>query len=191
MGQSKYIITETEKVIRGTKLYQIKAIDDFGSVHKGELGGFIEKSSNLSKHGLCWVGGNALVYGDAVVSEDAIVEGNARVYGQAQIYGDAVVKGNAQVCGTTKVYSTAHLTMAYRYSAGIIFDSPNNQPQYQVIEQFKLPEYDQTKDRKYSVGQNITANALTSEIVEMQEIIDEQAWEIEELKKKIPPTPSA
>jgi len=45
----------------------------------GQLGGYIEKESNLSQVGDAWVSGNARVSGDAQVSGDAWVSGNARV----------------------------------------------------------------------------------------------------------------
>lgn len=94
-------------------------------VADGELGGYIESEANLSQEGECWVNsGNkpSMVYGNAVVSEDAnvagIAYGNARIYGQAQvaghfydfaeIYGNANIAGN--VYGNGKVYDRAEVT---------------------------------------------------------------------------------
>nr|DAE46939.1 MAG TPA: Putative transferase, nesg, ydcK, Structural Genomics.38A [Ackermannviridae sp.] len=68
----------------GAKLFRIKATASFGSVEKGQLGGFIEKEDNLSHDGNAWV------YGDARVSGDAMVCGDARVSGDADY---AVVLG--------------------------------------------------------------------------------------------------
>ena len=70
----KYILTKNTKEVFGKTLYQIEALVSFGSVVKGELGGFIEKEENLSQ-----VSGNAWVYGDARVS------GNAQVYGELRL----------------------------------------------------------------------------------------------------------
>ena len=50
--------------IFGKKLFRIKALVAFGDVEEGELGGFIEKESNLDNDGDAWVSGNAQVYGD-------------------------------------------------------------------------------------------------------------------------------
>ena len=83
--------------------YMIKALKDFGNIEKGDMGGFIEKESNLSVSGNAWVYDNACVYGDACVSGNACVYGDARVYGDAFVYGDAVVYGNARVSGTASV----------------------------------------------------------------------------------------
>jgi len=99
----KYELTEDIIEHKGTTLYRIKAIRDFGDVKKGELGGYIGKANklNLSHYGNSWVYGNARVYGDAWVSD------NARVYGDAEVYGDARVFGNATVFGDAKVYDNA------------------------------------------------------------------------------------
>ena len=57
----KYSLTKNTKDWNGVTLHQIKAEMDFGSVVKGELGGYIEKESNLSHDGEAWVSGDARV----------------------------------------------------------------------------------------------------------------------------------
>ena len=57
----------------GTKLFRIRALVEFGDVEAGELGGYVEKESNLGHDDNAWVYGNARVCGDALVC------GNARV----------------------------------------------------------------------------------------------------------------
>lgn len=44
----KYELTNETKRLGDRTLYRIKAIRDFGDVKTGELGGWIEKESNLS-----------------------------------------------------------------------------------------------------------------------------------------------
>ena len=67
---NKYKILEGQYIeVCGKKLYRIQALKDFKGVKSGDIGGYIEKESNLSQSGNAWVSGNALVYG------------NARVYG--------------------------------------------------------------------------------------------------------------
>ncbi len=127
----KYSLTTNTKVWCGITLFQIKAEISFGSVVKGELGGYIEKEENLSQvYGNAWVYGNARVYGnaqvygDAQVSGDARVYGNARVsgdawvYGNAQVYGDARVSGNAQVYGNARVSGDAWVSAKLEYKKG-------------------------------------------------------------------------
>ena len=57
----------------------------------------IEKESNLSHNGDCWVSGNAQV------SEDAEVSGNAWVDGYAKVSGDVNISGDARISGHTRV----------------------------------------------------------------------------------------
>ena len=61
----------------GHKLFRIKALVAFGNVEKGELGGFIEKEDNLSHSGNAWVYGNAQVSDDA---DYAVVKGFGRCF---------------------------------------------------------------------------------------------------------------
>ena len=67
----KFELTTDTKMFLGRKLFRIKALISFGDVKKGDLGGYIEKESNLSYYGNAWVYGNAQVYGDARVSGNA------------------------------------------------------------------------------------------------------------------------
>ena len=83
----------------GTKLFRIRALVEFGDVEAGELGGYVEKESNLGHDDNAWVYGNARVYGDALVYDNARVYDNAWVYGDAQVSGDALVYDNAWVYG--------------------------------------------------------------------------------------------
>ena len=85
--------------IFGKKLFRIKALVAFENVKEGDLGGFVEKESNLANSGNAWVSGDAQVSGNARVSGDAQVSGNARVYGNAWVSGNAWVCGNARVYG--------------------------------------------------------------------------------------------
>jgi len=79
----KFKLTKNRKEVFGTTLFQIEATTSFGFVTKGELGGWIEKESNLSQDGDAWVSDNARVYGDAWVSDNAQVYGDARVSAKA------------------------------------------------------------------------------------------------------------
>ena len=82
----KYKLTEETLEIDGHTLHRIVALRDFGEVKKGDLGGFIEKESNLAHDWNCWI------YNDAVVRDDAMVYGEARVFGEARVCNNAVIK---------------------------------------------------------------------------------------------------
>ena len=87
----KFELTTEQKINWfGRTLYRIKACISFTTtsgdeVKAGDLGGFVEKESNLSHDGKAWVCGNA------------------------EVYGDAEVYGNANVCGDASVFSTEHI----------------------------------------------------------------------------------
>src|SRR5690606_31319726 len=103
----KYSLTKNTISVFGRTLFQIKAEVSFGSVVKGELGGYIEKEENLSQDGDAWVYENARVFGNARISGNARVYENAWVYENARVYDDAKVCGNAKVSGNAKVYDNA------------------------------------------------------------------------------------
>jgi carbonic anhydrase/acetyltransferase-like protein (isoleucine patch superfamily) len=130
----KYEMTSNVKEFLGHKLFQIKALKDFGDVKAGDLGGYIEKEENLSHDGIAWVYrgaqvfgnakiicdaqifDNAQVYGDACICGDAWVFGEARVYDNArvsdhvEVCGKAQVYGNAQICGDAQIYDNASVS---------------------------------------------------------------------------------
>ena len=115
----KYSLTNNTKIARnGTTLFQIKAEMSFGTVVKGELGGYIEAEKNLSMSGNAWVYGDAQVYGNAWVSGNAQVYGNARVSGNAWVYGNAWVSGNARVYGDAQVYGDARVSAKASFTLG-------------------------------------------------------------------------
>ena len=45
----KYELTSETKVINGVELHQIKALNSFGNIKEGDLGGWIESEKNLSQ----------------------------------------------------------------------------------------------------------------------------------------------
>ena len=91
----------------GVKLFRIRALVEFGNVSEGELGGYVEKEENLAHDGNAWVYGDAKVSDDARVYGNAEVSGNAIVYSNAIVSGDAKVYGNAEVSGNALVYGDA------------------------------------------------------------------------------------
>ena len=58
----KYKLTKNKKTIGEITVYQIEALKDFSNIKKGDLGGWIEKESNLSHLGDCWVSGLSLIH---------------------------------------------------------------------------------------------------------------------------------
>ena len=81
----KYEFTGETRTWTGRTLHRIRAVRDFGDVKAGDLGGWIEKESNLSNDGDARVSGDAEVSGNAMVYGNAMVSGNARVSGRKHI----------------------------------------------------------------------------------------------------------
>lgn len=107
----KYELLKDDKIeLNGITLYHIRALRDFSDVKAGDLGGYIEKESNLSHEGDCWV------YNDAKVFDNAKVYGSAKVKTKAKVYGNARVHGSAMVIGEARVFEYAHLYERARVS---------------------------------------------------------------------------
>ena len=91
----KYKFTGETLQHDGITLHRIQALRAFGNVKEGDIGGWIEKESNLWHDGNCWVCGYAQVCGAAWVYENALVDGSARVSRDARVSGYARVGGSA------------------------------------------------------------------------------------------------
>lgn len=96
---SKYETCEEHVNGLGRTLYRIRALKDFGDVKKGDIGGLIEGTNNLSSDGNCWVYDDAMVIGDAQVKNNAKVKGFAKVSDNAKILDFAEVKDKAKIAG--------------------------------------------------------------------------------------------
>ena len=123
----KYELQPTDKrTLFGKPLFQVVALRNFGDVRKGDLGGYIESTGNLSHKGNCWVYndaqvfGDSRVFGDARIFDDAQIFGEARVFENAWVYENARVLGNAWVSGDAEIYGTMELT------GGFAFDTKND-----------------------------------------------------------------
>lgn len=87
----KYDFTRETTISTGTLYHRIRAVRDFGNIHAGDLGGWIEQEGNLSHDGTAWVADEAKVSGSARVYEDAQVLGTTEVSDRAKIHGSALV----------------------------------------------------------------------------------------------------
>lgn len=106
----KFELTADRIKSNGVTLHRIKALIDFGDVKAGELGGYVEKETNLSQYGDAWVYRHAQVFGNALVFEDASVSESAWVYGDARIYSDAKASGTARISGSACISGNAHIS---------------------------------------------------------------------------------
>lgn len=113
MDNKKYRLTDETISIDGRVLHRIEALRYFGSINKGDKGGFVESDKNLSHKGNCWIYDDACVYDYARVTENSNIRENAKVCGHAQVYnsgcvcGESIVRGYAQVYHSGKVRDKA------------------------------------------------------------------------------------
>ena len=125
---NKYKLTDETIEFNGVKLHRIEALRDFGSVKKGDRGGFVQSEKNLSQFDNCWIFddskaiGNSLVYKNAVLSGNSIICDNAVAAGFSWIYSKSIVcekalisnnariSDNSVVCGNSFVAGDARVT---------------------------------------------------------------------------------
>lgn len=107
MGNDMHI---PDGVTRSSRtVHRIRALQDFGDVKAGDLGGYVESEANLSHTGECWVHDGSIACCDAVVRDDAVLKEGA-VMGQAaqlrdaaEVSGNVTMKGSAVVSGHASV----------------------------------------------------------------------------------------
>lgn len=114
---TKFELSKKHTLLKnGKELYRIIALKDFSDIKKGEYGGYVEKESNLSQEGNCWlynksiakdnssILGDAKIYNDAIIEKDAIVCHNALVKDKAKVSGNAVICDEAFIKDNAVVY---------------------------------------------------------------------------------------
>ena len=113
LAMKKYEFTEKTRIVQNgceeTKLHRIRAVNTFGNVKAGDIGGWIESEECLSHDGDAWVYGDAIVSGKACICDNAQVYGNAWVYGKARVCDEARVYDEAQVYGEAWIYDEARV----------------------------------------------------------------------------------
>ena len=101
----KYEITNIEHP-DNSNLHRIRATQDLTEeILAGMLGGYVESYDNLDQSGLAWIEEdaiaceNAVVCGDAILTDHAVAKGCAYVGKNAAVTGEATVQDDAIVCG--------------------------------------------------------------------------------------------
>jgi len=117
----KYRLTDTlQRRWDGTVLYQIEALREGWWGPTGTRGGWVQSDHNLSQDGESWIAGNAQVFDQGRVLEDACVFDQARVFhaahirGRARLLGDVWISGTAEVFDAVRVYGEARIAQAAR-----------------------------------------------------------------------------
>lgn len=100
----KFELTEDVRILDGKRLRRVRALRNFGSIQKGEVGGWVEKEENLSDEDWAWISDDAMVTGNARVQDDA------KVFGCAEVSHNAIIQGRAYVSGYAVVNCNAVVT---------------------------------------------------------------------------------
>ena len=89
----KYELTDETTIEDGHQLTRIRALKNIPEyeVYRGDLGGFVESTNNLSQEGSCWIDGDAKVYGDARILDGAWIHRNAIVGGNAIVKDNVII----------------------------------------------------------------------------------------------------
>ena len=76
------------------------------TIKKGSIGGWVEKEANLDQRHGAWIDDNAVVVGEARVTDDAWVGDHAIVQDRAHVSGCAKIGGYSRISDSVKVSDT-------------------------------------------------------------------------------------
>jgi NDP-sugar pyrophosphorylase family protein len=107
---------DISRTIGSHTVYRIVATSDFWlnahrfsyEVKKGNVGGWVESGANLSQLDSAWIDMRAAAYGNARVTDGAVV------FATAEISDNAVVSEGATVSGSSRVYENALVSESAR-----------------------------------------------------------------------------
>ena len=90
----------------------VAIVDSEGNVlvHKGDKGGYVESTDNLSQEGTCWISDNACVFEGGRVEKDAYVSEKAYIFLGAVATDRAKISGLASVCMASQIGGDAEIT---------------------------------------------------------------------------------
>jgi carbonic anhydrase/acetyltransferase-like protein (isoleucine patch superfamily) len=107
MTQPKYELTDETKVVDGTTVHRVRYLREISTngwgVRPGDLGGFVESTSNLEQRGTSLVLYDAVVMGSARVLRGSVVTDKAIVGGHAIITDVSSVEEEARVIGRPRI----------------------------------------------------------------------------------------
>lgn len=107
-----------DRMWQGQKIYRLKALRDIPlhGVKKGDFGGYVTSPSAVSHDGNCWIGQQAVTYGDVTLKDDAYIGGTASVVCDRARY--ISITGNSQIIDEARVRVEA----TAKFNGGIFGD---------------------------------------------------------------------
>lgn len=150
----KYKITDETINFCTRILHRIECVETFRQetgvfTIKGEKGGWIENETNLSQDGNCWISGDAIVFDNAHIFENAVISGQAIICDNAIVYGNATVNGNSYIGGNTRIYDNANV-----YGNVMVLDNAQIYGDANISDLVKI--YDNAKISSGNVNGNAT-----------------------------------
>lgn len=122
------ILRELDRLGHVVRVHRIEAVRFFGNVKCGDKGGFVQRMTNLSHNGDCWVADEAIVCNDATICDDAVVCGsalitNGSVYEQASVGANVKMHGGA-VCGRAEIWASTQIGVGDRLCGDTRYGGP-------------------------------------------------------------------
>lgn len=89
------------------KVFRIVAEQDISifNVKKGDVGGWIEFEHNLEHSGNCWIAGDAVVYGSAVIKDETFIDGIVQIGDACEVSGYSKLTGNISLRGKHQIHN--------------------------------------------------------------------------------------
>jgi carbonic anhydrase/acetyltransferase-like protein (isoleucine patch superfamily) len=85
-------------------VYRIKALQDFGQIKIGDIGGYVESEKNLSQVGTCWIDFDSIVVEHAIIGESAFIK-NSLIYELAYVGGASFIEDSI-IFGCSTIHSS-------------------------------------------------------------------------------------
>ena len=107
----KYKILEDQSMVyEGRTLYRIQSLRPINGIPIGTLGGWVERSSNLSHSGNSWIHDEAKAMGSSRILGNAQLRGYAEAKGYSKATDFVDISRNARLLGHSKIFGHACVT---------------------------------------------------------------------------------
>ena len=103
------LIKESKATFVGRDIYRIRALNDFGNVKAGDIGGWVCSEANLSQEGDCWICDNAKCLDDARILDNAEMYDNSVMYDNTRMFDNAIIYGNAKMYDNSRMSGNARM----------------------------------------------------------------------------------
>jgi len=89
--------------------FRIKALKSFGSVEKGDIGGYVTSEKNLSQDGNCWVFDKAEMHNKSRLFDDAKMYDESKMYNESKMLNFAEMYDNAEMHNESEMHNNSRM----------------------------------------------------------------------------------